>query len=160
MHIQISIARSKGLRRMKPFSALAAALVIGAGLSACGSDEPDSSSPSSSSGGTDSGVATATEKLKQFESTPTKIIQTKPLESAPPSGKTLVMLGTPDPGNVLIQSGLKEIAKLVDWKYEQVSYNPANIGSFNAAIDTALAKNPDYIAEAGLPLPSQALEKV
>ena len=160
MHIQISIARSKGLRRMKPFSALAAALVIGAGLSACGSDSSDSSSPSSSSGGTDSGVATANEKLKQYESTPTKIIQTKPLDSPPPSGKTLVMLGTPDPGNVLIQRGLKEIAKLVDWKYEQVSYNPANIGSFNAAIDTALAKNPDYIAEAGLPLPSQALEKV
>ena len=42
MHIQISIARSKGLRRMKPFSALAAALVIGAGLSACGSDSSDS----------------------------------------------------------------------------------------------------------------------
>ena len=70
------------------------------------------------------------------------------------------MLGTPDPGNVLIQSGLKEIAELVDWKYEQVSYNPANIGSFNAAIDTALAKNPDYVAEAGLPLTPQALKKV
>jgi ribose transport system substrate-binding protein len=161
MNTHVSIGRARGLRRTKSFSALAAAVVIGAGVSACGSsDSSDSSTTTSSAGGTDKGVATATTKLKQYESSPTKIIQTKPLNSPPPSGKTLVMLGTPDPGNVLIQRGLADIAKLVNWKYEQVSYDPANGGSFNAAIDTALAKNPDYVAEAGLPLTSQAIEKV
>jgi ribose transport system substrate-binding protein len=69
------------------------------------------------------------------------------------------MLGTPDPGNVLIQTGIKELAELVDWNYSQVSYDPANPGSFNSALDAALAKKPDYVVEAGLPLAPQSLKK-
>jgi ribose transport system substrate-binding protein len=147
---------------IRVMSAFAAAIVIGAGLSACGSSGSSSSSSpsSSSSGATDSGVATATAKLQQYQSTPTKIIQTQPLKSPPPSGKTLVMLGTADPGNVLIQRGLADIAKLVGWKYEQVSYDPANPATFNQAVDTAITKKADYVAEAGLPLTPQAIEKV
>jgi ribose transport system substrate-binding protein len=70
------------------------------------------------------------------------------------------MLGTTDPGNVVIQKGLAEMAKLAHWNYSQISYDPANIGTFNAAIDSALSKHPDYVAEAGLPVTSQALQKV
>jgi ribose transport system substrate-binding protein len=105
-------------------------------------------------------VAIADAKLKQYEATPTKIIQTQSLTSAPPTGKSLVMLGTTDPGNVVIQKGLAEMAKLAHWNYSQISYDPANIGTFNAAIDSALTKHPDYVAEAGLPVTSQALQKV
>jgi ribose transport system substrate-binding protein len=105
-------------------------------------------------------VATAEAKLKQYEATPTKIIQTESLKSPPPTGKKLVMLGTSDPGNVLIQKGLAEMANLAHWSYSQISYDPANVGTFNSAIDSALAKHPDYVAEAGIPLTAQAIQKV
>jgi ribose transport system substrate-binding protein len=105
-------------------------------------------------------VATADAKLKQYEATPAKIIQTEPLKSPPPTGKTLVMLGTADPGNVLIQKGLAQMANLAHWNYSQISYDPANIGTFNSAVDSALAKHPNYVAEAGIPLTSQAIQKV
>jgi ribose transport system substrate-binding protein len=154
-------------RRFRHLAALAIAVAIAAGLAACGSSSSSSSTTSasnaaaSSSGSGDSGgVATAQAKLKQYEATPTKIVQTQSLKSPPPTGKTLVMLGTTDPGNVIIQKQLAELAKLVHWNYSQVSYDPANIGTFNSAIDSALAKHPDYVAEAGLPLTSQAIQKV
>jgi ribose transport system substrate-binding protein len=157
-----------GGRRTRHMAALAIAVVIAAALAACGSSSSSSSTASASnaasSGSTSAaasaGVATADAKLKQYEATPTKIIQTQSLTSAPPTGKSLVMLGTSDPGNVVIQKGLADMAKLADWNYSQVSYDPSNIGTFNAAIDSALAKHPNYVAEAGLPLTSQALQKV
>ena len=154
-----------GRRRIRHLAALAVAVAIAAVLAACGSSSSSSSSSSASNAADSSkaasgGVATAQAKLKQYEATPTKIIQTQSLTSPPATGKSLVMLGTTDPGNVVIQKGLKELANLAHWDYSQVSYDPANIGSFNAAIDTALTKHPDYVAEAGLPVTSQALQKV
>jgi ribose transport system substrate-binding protein len=156
-----------GRRRIRHLGALTVAVAIAAALAACGSSGSSSSTNSASNAadssqgsGTSAGVATAEAKLKQFEATPTKIVQTQSLTSPPPTGKTLVMLGTADPGNVIIQKQLAEIAKLAHWNYSQVSYDPANIGTFNAAIDSALAKHPDYVAEAGLPLTPQALQKV
>jgi ribose transport system substrate-binding protein len=157
-----------GGRRIRHMAALAIAVVIAAALAACGSSSSSSSTGSASnaastgstSGVASAGVATADAKLKQYEATPTKIIQTQSLTSAPPTGKSLVMLGTSDPGNVVIQKGLADMAKLAHWNYSQVSYDPSNIGTFNAAIDSALAKHPNYVAEAGLPLTSQALQKV
>ena len=50
--------------------------------------------------------------------------------------------------------------KLAHWNYSQVSYDPANIGTFNSAIQTALAKHPNYVAEAGLPLTAQQINAV
>jgi ribose transport system substrate-binding protein len=158
-------------RRARHLAALLGAIAIGAALAACGSSSSSSSSSSagsastatstgSTSGASTGGVATADAKLKQYEATPTKIIQTQSLTSAPSAGKTLVMLGTTDPGNVVIQKGLAEMAKLAHWNYSQISYDPANIGTFNAAIDSALTKHPNYVAEAGLPVTAQALQKV
>jgi ribose transport system substrate-binding protein len=152
-------------RRIRRLAALIIAVAMAAALAACGSSSSSSSTGSTSNAADTSqaasgGVATAQAKLKQYEAAPTKIVQTQSLKSPPPTGKTLVMLGTADPGNVIIQKQLAEIAKLAHWNYSQVSYDPANIGSFNAAIDSALAKHPDYVAEAGLPLTAQALQKV
>ncbi len=153
-----------GRRPIRRLAALAVAVAIAAALAACGSSSSSSSTTSASNAADASaasgGVATAQAKLKQYEATPTKIIQTQSLTSPPSAGKSLVMLGTTDPGNVVIQKGLKELATLAHWSYSQISYDPANIGSFNAAIDTAVTKHPDYVAEAGLPVTSQALQKV
>jgi len=70
------------------------------------------------------------------------------------------MLGTNDPNNQKLQKSLKQLAALAQWKYDTVSYDPANPATFNAAIDTALTKNADYVAEAGIPLTSAMTKKV
>jgi ribose transport system substrate-binding protein len=156
-----------GRRRIRHLAALAVAVAVAVALAACGSSSSSSSTSSASNAANTSqgsaasgGVATAGTKLKQYEATPTKIIQTQSLKSPPPTGKSLVMLGTTDPGNVVIQKGLKELASQAHWNYSQISYDPANIGTFNAAVDSALSKHPDYVAEAGLPVTSQELQKV
>ena len=111
------------------------------------------------SAGSAAGVAKAAEALKPFERR--RPDQPKePLKGAPPAGKSLVMLGTNDPNNQKLQKSLKELAALAKWKYELVSYDPANPATFNAAIDTAITKKADYIAEAGIPLTPAMIKKV
>jgi ribose transport system substrate-binding protein len=105
-------------------------------------------------------VASATAALKQYQATPTKINITTPLKTAPPAGKNVVVLGTPQPQNVQVQQTIVKLAQMVHWNYSLVSYDPANPASFNGAVDTALAKHADYIVEAGLPLTESVLQKV
>ena len=70
------------------------------------------------------------------------------------------MLGTEDPNNQKLQNALKELAALVGWDYSSVSYDPANPATLNAAINTALTQDADYVAEAGIPPTPQMLTKV
>jgi substrate-binding family protein len=70
------------------------------------------------------------------------------------------MLGTNDPNNQKLQKSLKNLAGLVGWNYATVAYDPANPATFNAAVDTALTKKADYIAEAGIPLTPAVIKKV
>ena len=134
-------------------------------FAACGDDEE---SGSSASGGTSTGasadasggVAEAEKRLEPFQEAPTEITLTEPLKSKPPSGKTVVMLGTNDPNNQKLQKGLKELTELVGWNYSTVAYDPANPATFNQAVNTALSKNPDYVAQAGIPLTQPVIDKV
>lgn len=163
--MQLHQSGAGGRRRIRHLAALAIAIAIAVALAACGSSNSSSSTSSASNAADTSqaasgGVATAEAKLKQYEAKPTKIIQTQSLKSPPATGKSLVMLGTTDPGNVVIQKGLKQLASEAHWNYSQISYDPANIGTFNAAVDSALSKHPDYVAEAGLPVTAQELQKV
>ena len=151
--------------RTRGLAAGFAALVLALTVAACGSDNNSSSSGSSaqsgsSSGGGDAGVQKAAAQLKPFEAAPTKILISEPLKGTPPKGKTLVMLGTADPNNKKLQDSLKSLAALVGWNYSVVSYDPANPATFNQAVDTALTKKADYVAEAGIPLTPQAIKKV
>jgi ribose transport system substrate-binding protein len=70
------------------------------------------------------------------------------------------MLGTNDPNNQKLQKSLKDLAALAKWNYSVVSYDPANPATFNAAIDTAITKKANYIAEAGIPLTPAMIKKV
>lgn len=70
------------------------------------------------------------------------------------------MLGTNNPSNVLIQQGMSKLASMVHWNYSLVSYDPANPGTFTAAVTTALAKHPQYLVEAGLPLTASQISMV
>ena len=70
------------------------------------------------------------------------------------------MLGTNDPNNQKLQKSLKNLAAMAKWNYDVVSYDPANPATFNAAIDTAITKKANYIAEAGIPLTPAMIKKV
>ena len=114
-----------------------------------------SSSTAASSGSASTSAAAAA--LTPYKALPTTINITTPLKSAPPSGKTIVMLGTNNPSNVIIQQGLAKLAQMAHWNYSLVSYDPANPGTFTQAETTALAKHPQYLVEAGLPLTASQL---
>jgi ribose transport system substrate-binding protein len=154
-------------------TAILAALVLALVVGACGSSNSSSSSSSSSgssssgssssggsSGSGGGGVATAKSELAPFQKSPTKILITTPLKSTPPKGKKIVWLGTNDPNNVKLQKSMKSLAALAGWSYESVSYDPANPATFNSAVDNAITKKADYVAEAGIPLTPSAINKV
>jgi ribose transport system substrate-binding protein len=152
--------RRPRLRRLVP---LAVAAGLSLAVAACGSSSSSSSGGSTSASNassTSSGVATATAALKRYQSAPTKINITTPLKSAPPAGKTVVVLGTPQPQNVQIQNTFAQLAKLAHWNYAEVSYDPANPATFGSAVDTALTKHANYIVEAGIPLTPSVIKKV
>jgi ribose transport system substrate-binding protein len=155
--------RDRGRGGTRGLIAVIGALVLALAFAACGGDDDNSSENSgatSAGGSASAGVAKAKAELAKYTSPPTKIVISEPLKSAPPSGKTLVMLGTNDPNNVKLQKSLKNLAGLVNWKYEQVNYDPANPATFNAAVNTAITKKADYVAEAGIPLTPAVINKV
>jgi ribose transport system substrate-binding protein len=148
------------------FVAIIGTLVLALAVAACGSSSSSSSTTSSTAAsGTSSAAASsgsgstsaAAAALTPYNSMPRTINITTPLKSAPPAGKTIVMLGTNNPSNVIIQQGLQKLAQMAHWNYSLVSYDPANPGTFTAAETTALAKHPQYLVEAGLPLTASQL---
>ena len=148
------------------FPAIIATLALALGLAACGSGS-NSSAGSASSGAAKSssadgtaGITKAAAELKPFEAAPTAITVKGALTGTPPTGKTIVMLGTNDPNNQKLQKSLKDLAGLAKWNYDVVSYDPANPATFNAAIDTAITKKANYVAEAGIPLTPAMIKKV
>jgi ribose transport system substrate-binding protein len=157
--------RMRSRLRKRGFRAISGTLILALALAACGSSSSSTSSASggssatnaaSSSGGSGSTSAAAA-ALNQYKTLPTSINITTPLKAAPPSGKTIVMLGTNNPSNVIIQQGLSNLAQKAHWNYSLVTYDPANPGTFTQAETTALAKHPQYLVEAGLPLTASQL---
>ena len=123
--------RDRGRGGARGLIAIIGVLVFALALAACGSSDSSSSSTSSNAssttgGSASTGVKTAQQQLAPFQAAPTKIVITQPLKSAPPKGKKLVMLATADPNNVKLQKSLKSLAGMVNWSYDQVSYDPAN----------------------------------
>lgn len=155
--------RAGGRPSIRGLGVILGMLVLALAFAACGSSGSSSSSTNASSAGPSSdasGIAEAQKRLEPYKSAPTKITITEPLKSKPPSGKTVVMLGTNDPNNQKLQKGLKDMAALAGWNYSTVAYDPANPATLNGAIDTALSKHPNYVAEAGIPLTQAMIDKV
>ena len=126
--------RAGGRPRVRGLAAILGMLVLALAFAACGSDDSSSTASSSSSGASSdagAGVAEAQKRLEPYKAAPTKITLTEPLKSKPPSGKTVVMLGTNDPNNQKLQKGLKELAALAGWNYSTVAYDPANPATLN-----------------------------
>jgi hypothetical protein len=124
-------------------------------LAACGSSSPSTSNAaatsSSAAGSSSSGVATATQKLQPYLSAPTKINVTTPVKAPAPSGKFVISLGTSQSQNVQDQQAIHQAASALGWNYAEISYDPANTSTFQAALETAIAKHPNFIQEAGMP---------
>ncbi|MBV9607701.1 MAG: substrate-binding domain-containing protein [Solirubrobacterales bacterium] len=160
--------RRGGRPRARGFAVIVGILAIALALAACGSSSSSSttssSSSSASSGSTGStatnaapssgsgAVSAAAAALTPYKSLPATINITTPLKSAPPKGKTFIMLGTNNPSNVIVQQEMAKLAKDAGWNFSVVSYDPANPGTFTSAETTALSKHPQYLTEAGLPL--------
>jgi ribose transport system substrate-binding protein len=162
--------RRGGRPRARVLAPIIGMLTLTLALAACGSSSSSSSStasPAAATSSTSSGSSSSTSgsgstsgaaaALSPYKSLPTTINITTPLKSAPPAGKTIVMLGTNNPSNVIIQQGMQKLAAMAHWNYSLVSYDPANPGTFTAAETSALAKHPQYLVEAGLPLTSSQL---
>ena len=146
------------------FPALIATLVLALAFAACGSDSTSSSSYASA-GGSSSSVRRRRRRegagaAQAVRGGADRDHHQGALKGAPPAGKTLVMLGTNDPNNQKLQKSLKNLAAMAKWNYDVVSYDPANPATFNAAIDTAITKKANYIAEAGIPLTPAMIKKV
>jgi len=160
--------RRGGRPRVRGFAVIVGMFAIALALAACGSSSSSSSASSSGSSGSSSttgssasnassssgsgSTSAASAALTPYKSLPTKINITTPLKSAPPKGKTFIMLGTNNPSNVLVQQEMAKLAKDAGWNFSVVSYDPANPGTFTQAETTALSKHPQYLTEAGLPL--------
>jgi ribose transport system substrate-binding protein len=159
--------RHGGRPRARGFAVIVGMVAVALALTACGSsssstssDAPASSGSTATNAAASSGsgsVSAAAAALAPYKSLPTTINITTPLNSAPPKGKTIVMLGTNNPSNVIIQQGMAKLAKTAGWNFSVVSYDPANPGTFTQAETTALSKHPQYLVEAGLPLTAAQL---
>ena len=123
-------------------------------LLAAGASTSSSSAPSA-------GVATAQERLKPFEAAPTEITIKEPLKGDAAHRQ--------DPRDARDERPEQPEAPEVAEEPRRarrsgtttvVSYDPANPATFNAAIDTALTKKANYIAEAGIPLTPAMIKKV
>jgi ribose transport system substrate-binding protein len=128
-----------------------AALALSACSSSSGSSAGSTQASTTASGTQSSGVATAEAKTNEFLAAPIQINITTPLKSPAPSGKTVIFLGTSEPSNVQLQQAVKQAAQAIGWSYSEISYDPANLSTLQSAFESAIAKHPDYLVEAGIP---------
>lgn len=148
-------ARNHGL-----IATLGAAAAAAITLAACSSSSSSSSAATQAgtqqagtaqSGTPSPGIAAAQAKMKHFLAPPAQINITTPLKSPAPSGKSVIFVGTSEPSNVLVQKAVKEAVLAIGWSYSEVSFDPANPATLQAAFQSALAKHPDYVIENGMP---------
>jgi ribose transport system substrate-binding protein len=123
-------------------------------LSACSSSS--SSSGGSTHAGTaqsvtqSAGVATAEAKMKDFLAAPRQINITTPLKSPAPSGEKVIFVGSSEPSNVQAQNAVEQAARAIGWSYSEISFDPANPATLQAAFQSALARHPNYVVEVGV----------
>ena len=100
--------------------------------------------------------------MKDFLAPPGRINITTPLKSPVPPGKKVIFVGTSEPSNVLCQTAVEQAAHAIGWSYSEISYDPANPATLQAAFQSALAKHPNYVVEAGVPttlIPSSTIQQ-
>ncbi|CAB4970770.1 MAG: substrate-binding domain-containing protein [Actinobacteria bacterium] len=81
---------------------------------------------------------------------PTKILQTVPLKSKPPTGLNVVFMNNGTASTQLIAQGVEEGAKALGWTYQSMSYSGSNLATLQAAMMNALATRPAGVMLAGV----------
>jgi ribose transport system substrate-binding protein len=149
-------------------TAVVAVLAVTLAASGCGSSSHSSSSatttattPSSSSSGTSgssssgggagAGLTRAQSALAAEEATPTKVLQTTPLKTKPPAGKTIVFIQDDISQSVVIAQGEEAAAKAAGWKVKLLNWLSANPTTLVTAMQQALQYHPVAVSFAGAP---------
>lgn len=133
---------------MKRTITLAASAALAISLAACSSSK-DSSTSSSATSPSSAGVAEATKLVQQAEQTPTAILQTTPLKTAAPKGKSVIFLDNGNTSTEEIASGVQEGAQAGGWTFSKVSYKSNDPATLQGAFMTALQKHPTGVIVAG-----------
>jgi ribose transport system substrate-binding protein len=127
------------------------ALAFGAGVAACGSDEPSSSSSNGASGGStadSAGVATAKADVDKLLQPPTAIPVTQAVTKAPPKGKTVAYLSCPSPSCLHVGDGVRAAGAALGWKVTTVKVG-ATPEEVTKAWDQLLQNKPDAVIQNG-----------
>jgi ribose transport system substrate-binding protein len=135
------------------WSVVGALAIGGLLLAACGSGTSGTSSPSTSptgSSGQSAGVAAARAFVAAHTPYPSQILQTQPLASRPPTGKTIDYINSPTTSSHVILQGLDAAAAVLGWKVVSLSTNgdPTTEAS---AMSLAVENHPSAVVGAGFP---------
>ena len=94
-------------------------------------------------------VAQSLAIAQSYMTAPTKLGQTIPLRVRPTVGQTVIFANSNNANGILIAQGMQQAAAAIGWNFDQVIYDPANPASFQAALLTALQKNPAAVITSG-----------
>jgi ribose transport system substrate-binding protein len=98
----------------------------------------------------DSGfVAAARAAAAVAQKPPTKINQTVPLAKAPAKGKTFIYLQNITPADTTTAAAVKRAVLAAGWKYDVLTWDPANLATLQAAYTQALQKGANYVGTDG-----------
>ena len=95
------------------------------------------------------GVARAQAAVLAAEATPTKILQSVPLKTRPPRGKTIVFIQDEIPQSGVIGAGEQAAAKAAGWNFKELNYLSSNPTTLITAMKQALQYKPFAVSFAG-----------
>lgn len=158
-----------GRRPVRRTAAVAASiLILMLAAAACGSSKGSSGASSNSSANSKTttsgssavtaGLTSAQAATASAEKTPTSILQTVPLKSAPPKGKTVVFIEDEVSQSVVIGQGEEAAAKAAGWKFILLNYQSTNPATLITAMKQALQYHPVAVSFAGEPEAAWASE--
>lgn len=157
-----------GRRPARRTAAVAASLLILVLVAAaCGSSKGSSGANSntnskttttSGSSAAAAGLTRAQAAAALAEKTPTSILQTVPLKTAPPKGKTVVFIEDEVSQSVVIGQGEEAAAKAAGWKFVMLNYQSTNPATLVTAMKQALQYHPVAVSFAGEPEAAWASE--
>jgi ribose transport system substrate-binding protein len=141
----------EGTRWGRRLPLLAFGLILSALLfAACGGGSTSSSSSEATSAETTGGEP-AEESAFEAPITDPNVPEnaiTEPLPEKPPAGKKVIFLQCELPACERFLNGMEESTKALGWQLETIVFPSADPGK---GLETALSKNPDYIAMSGIP---------
>jgi ABC-type sugar transport system substrate-binding protein len=114
--------------------------------------EPGETEPASTEGSSSPIVETAAKAVAHFEEEPQEISVNTPLSKAPPKGQSIAYLAANVEGVKPLLAGFEAATKAIGWKFIQIPFTAGDPSSLAAAMEKAVAQNPDYIVSSSNPV--------